>query len=106
MPDPAQSADSIYREAAEKSEELRDRAHEEYEHGSVTSQINIFDDGTFAVVARHAHQERVDGELQTTHEMWDYNGENDELVRQTWVYPPGTPPYAAPESTDEVVLDG
>lgn len=94
----------VYRQAFEKCEGLRERAHDEYPHGEVTAKINIFDDGTFAVVARHAHQERVEGEMQTTHEMWDYNSENDELVRQTWTYPPGTPPYAAPEGTVETTL--
>ena len=94
-----------YRQAAEKSEELREMAHAEYPDGEVTVKINIFDDGTFAVVARHAHQRPVDGDLQTTHEMWDFNSENDRLVRQTWEYPPGTPPYAAPADTEEVALD-
>ena len=96
-----QSPEALYQRAFEKSEELRELAHDEYPHGEVTAQINIFDDDTFNATVRHAHQERVDGELRTTHEMWDYNSENDELVRQTWIYPPGTPPYAAPESVEE-----
>ena len=95
-----------YRKAAEKSEELREMAHDEYPEGEVTAKINIFDDGTFAVVARHAHQRSFAGDLQTTHEMWDYNSENDQLVRKTWKYPLGRPPYAAPAVTEEVVLDG
>lgn len=103
---PYRSAPEIYREAAGVSERLRELAHETAPVGEVSSEVGVYDDGTYSVLVRHSEQsENADGDLQTLVHQWRYRSETDDYRYQRELFAPGEGPYNNPLEVDREPLE-